>query len=303
MEKSRSFPCARFSTCRDVFRAPSFPMVVTENRGRKVGLVVDRLVGQQQAFVKTLAFPLDRLGGVNGATILGNGEVVFIIDPQTLLEERPAPAGGKTMTFTHLTEGQLDALREISNIGMGHAATALSQLIGETVYLRVPRVTVTDIAQVPQLLGGAETVVAGITLQLLGDARGNILLIFPRESAQRLLSRLLGQPGEGAGHERTRRLHPQGGRQYPRLGLSQRPGQPAAHDPDPLGAPSGLRHGRGGGRLRPHRTESGGRPGADGGDRVSRRRPGPGADQGAFLSPSRPELPRHDSRTPWGEDA
>jgi chemotaxis protein CheC len=101
------------------------------------------------------------------------------------------------MTFTHLTEGQLDALREISNIGMGHAATALSQLIGETVYLRGPRVTVTDIAQVPDLLGGAETVVAGITLQLLGDARGNILLVFPRESAQRLLSRLLGHQEKG----------------------------------------------------------------------------------------------------------
>ncbi|MEJ2698301.1 MAG: chemotaxis protein CheC [Desulfuromonadales bacterium] len=101
------------------------------------------------------------------------------------------------MTFNHLTEGQLDALREISNIGMGHAATALSQLIGETVFLRVPRVTVTDIAQVPDILGGAETVVAGITLQLLGDARGNILLIFPRESAHHLLSRLLGQQEKG----------------------------------------------------------------------------------------------------------
>jgi chemotaxis protein CheC len=101
------------------------------------------------------------------------------------------------MTFSHLNEGQLDALREISNIGMGHAATALSQLIGETVFLRVPRVTLTDIAQVPEILGGAETVVVGITLQLLGDARGNILLIFPRESALRLLSRLLGGEEKG----------------------------------------------------------------------------------------------------------
>jgi chemotaxis protein CheC len=96
------------------------------------------------------------------------------------------------MTFTRLTDGQLDALKEISNIGMGHAATALSQLIGETVRLRVPQVTVTDIAQVPELLGGSERVVVGVTLQVLGDARGNILLIFPRSSAQRLLARLLG---------------------------------------------------------------------------------------------------------------
>jgi len=101
------------------------------------------------------------------------------------------------MSFPQLSENQLDALREISNIGMGHAATALSQLIGETVYLRVPRVTVTDIGQVPELLGGAEKVVAGITLRVLGDARGNILLIFPLDSAQRLLQRLLGSEAEG----------------------------------------------------------------------------------------------------------
>jgi chemotaxis protein CheC len=97
------------------------------------------------------------------------------------------------MTFTRLTDGQLDALKEISNIGMGHAATALSQLIGETVRLRVPQVSVTDIAQVPELLGGSERVVVGITLQVLGDARGNILLIFPEKSACQLLARLLGR--------------------------------------------------------------------------------------------------------------
>ncbi|WP_298035785.1 chemotaxis protein CheC [uncultured Desulfuromonas sp.] len=100
------------------------------------------------------------------------------------------------MSFNRLTEGQLDALKEISNIGMGHAATALSQLIGSTVYLRVPKITVVDIARVPEQLGGAERVVAGVTLQVLGDARGNILLVFPQKSALQLLSRLIKQEGE-----------------------------------------------------------------------------------------------------------
>ena len=101
------------------------------------------------------------------------------------------------MNFASLSEIQLDTLREISNIGMGHGATALSQLLGEKVQLRVPEVTITDIARVPELLGGAEKVVVGITLQILGDARGNILLILPQESAQRLLFRLLRQPTAG----------------------------------------------------------------------------------------------------------
>lgn len=96
------------------------------------------------------------------------------------------------MNFDRLSASQLDALREISNIGMGHAATALSQLTGDRVELRVPRVTVTEISAVPALLGGAEQVVVGVTLRILGDARGNILLIFPLESALQLLTRLLG---------------------------------------------------------------------------------------------------------------
>lgn len=100
------------------------------------------------------------------------------------------------MAFRSLTEDQLDALKEISNIGMGHAATALSQMIGETVFLRVPKVTVTEIAEVPDLLGGAENLVVGVTLKVLGDARGSILLIFPTDSAKRLVLGLLGHSEE-----------------------------------------------------------------------------------------------------------
>jgi len=96
------------------------------------------------------------------------------------------------MPFRELNNVQLDALKEISNIGMGHAATALSQMIGQTVHLRVPHVTITAISQVPEHLGGAEKLMVGITLQILGDARGSVMLLFPQDSAQRLLCSLLG---------------------------------------------------------------------------------------------------------------
>ncbi|HKK02278.1 MAG TPA: chemotaxis protein CheC [Desulfuromonadales bacterium] len=102
------------------------------------------------------------------------------------------------MTLEQLTEQQLDMLKELSNIGMGHAATALSQMLDQTVMLRVPRVTVADLAEVPRLLGGAERQVVGITLRLLGEARGHILLLFPRASAEHLLQQLSGQSEPGA---------------------------------------------------------------------------------------------------------
>lgn len=102
------------------------------------------------------------------------------------------------MGNTMLTEVQLDALREVSNIGMGHAATALSQLMGKTVYLNVPKVIAMDITCLPKVCGGAERMVAGIYLQILGNARGNILMVFPKDNALSILEKLL-SPHQPAG--------------------------------------------------------------------------------------------------------
>jgi chemotaxis protein CheC len=101
------------------------------------------------------------------------------------------------MTFKKLTEEHLDALREISNVGMGNAATALSQMVSDTVDLHVPAVTLADIVDVPDLVGGPEQVVVGITMKIQGDACGNILLVFPEESAHRLVKQLLGREDSG----------------------------------------------------------------------------------------------------------
>jgi chemotaxis protein CheC len=101
------------------------------------------------------------------------------------------------MPFRELNSIQLDTLKEISNIGMGHAATALSQMIGQRVNLTVPNVTIIEISKVPEHLGGAEKMMVGITLQILGDARGSIMLLFPQESAHRLLCSLLGHQEKG----------------------------------------------------------------------------------------------------------
>lgn len=66
-------------------REESVPVVVVEIRERKVGLVVDRFVGQQDVFVKPLGSPLNRMKGFFGGAILGDGRVVFILDSANLL--------------------------------------------------------------------------------------------------------------------------------------------------------------------------------------------------------------------------
>jgi two-component system chemotaxis sensor kinase CheA len=54
--------------------------VIVEVGNRKVGLVVDELLGQQQVVVKSLERNLRRIDGLMGATILGDGCVAPIVD-------------------------------------------------------------------------------------------------------------------------------------------------------------------------------------------------------------------------------
>jgi chemotaxis protein CheC len=51
---------------------------------------------------------------------------------------------------------QMDALREVANIGAGHAATALSQMTSQRIMISVPRISVTLLEDVPPHIGMPE---------------------------------------------------------------------------------------------------------------------------------------------------
>jgi two-component system chemotaxis sensor kinase CheA len=55
-------------------------IMVVEGEGRRVGLFVDDLLGQQQVVIKSLETNFRRVDGVSGATILGDGSVALILD-------------------------------------------------------------------------------------------------------------------------------------------------------------------------------------------------------------------------------
>jgi len=101
------------------------------------------------------------------------------------------------MGFLPLTDEQHNALQAMGNIGMDHAATALSQLMKRDIHLKVPRVLAVDVACVQEFLGGTQQMVVGIFLQILGDARGNIMLVFTRANAIRMLENLLSRDMAG----------------------------------------------------------------------------------------------------------
>jgi two-component system chemotaxis sensor kinase CheA len=56
------------------------PLLISEVRGRTIGFVVDRFHGYLEVFVKPLGNPLNRIRGLAGGAIVGNGEVVLIVD-------------------------------------------------------------------------------------------------------------------------------------------------------------------------------------------------------------------------------
>ena len=78
---------------------------------------------------------------------------------------------------------QLDALREVANIGAGHAATALSQMTGHTIMISVPKLTITPLDEVPNQISDREEPVAAVLMKMVGDLTGLTLLVFPQPTA------------------------------------------------------------------------------------------------------------------------
>ncbi|WP_309121395.1 chemotaxis protein CheC [Paenibacillus sp.] len=93
----------------------------------------------------------------------------------------------------------MDVLREVGNIGAGHAATALSKLLGKPVDMDVPRVNLVPFDDIAEQVGGAEAVVAAVFLRVEGDAPGNLFFLLSIDSAKQLLLELLAmETGEGS---------------------------------------------------------------------------------------------------------
>jgi chemotaxis protein CheC len=90
-------------------------------------------------------------------------------------------------TFTTM---QLDALRELANIGSGTAGTALSQMLGRSVDISVPNAFVLPLAEAVEAVGPPEQDVTGVAIPLAGDMDAVVLLVFPVEDAGTLAAML-----------------------------------------------------------------------------------------------------------------
>jgi chemotaxis protein CheC len=85
---------------------------------------------------------------------------------------------------------QLDALRELANIGSGTAATALSKMLGHSIDVSVPAALALPLADAVDAAGPAEEEVTAVVLPIFGDIDAMVLMLFHHSDASTICSLL-----------------------------------------------------------------------------------------------------------------
>ena len=93
------------------------------------------------------------------------------------------------MTYTDL---QLDGLKEIINIGGGHAATSISMMVNRKIDMRVPEVEILSYEKLYQQLLAENEEVYAVVSQILGDVRGVFLFVLTNPAADKMTEFMVG---------------------------------------------------------------------------------------------------------------
>jgi len=99
--------------------------------------------------------------------------------------------GGKPMALDKINEIHLDVLQEIANIGSGNAASSLSRMIGHSVNIQIPEISIKGFNEAVEVLGGPETIMVGTLLFLSGGIEGMIMFLLPVEVVCDLVNMLM----------------------------------------------------------------------------------------------------------------
>lgn len=91
---------------------------------------------------------------------------------------------------------QVDALREIGNIGAAHASTALTNLVKREIMVDVPECFICRVEEMPSAFGNQEEIVVACFLDAMAAEKGAILLVLPLDMAKSLSDVLLGRESD-----------------------------------------------------------------------------------------------------------
>jgi len=86
-----------------------------------------------------------------------------------------------------LSEEQTDSLKEVGNIGAGHAASELAELIGRKCVVSIPELVCMDAAGIAQFVRSPDAIVVALHMNMLGDIPAEMLVLTRLAHAQRML--------------------------------------------------------------------------------------------------------------------
>lgn len=95
------------------------------------------------------------------------------------------------ISLERVSENYMDVLKELGNIGAGNAMTALSQMLGCKVDMRVPQIKLLEFAEVGALMGGEEQLMVGVFLGVEGDITGSMMFLVEKNSAKHLINKIM----------------------------------------------------------------------------------------------------------------
>lgn len=89
--RDRYWPILNLAKRMDIDNAVQSPtdaiIILIESSKKRFGLMVDKLLGQQQVVIKSLEQHYRRVPGAAGATIMGDGHVAIIVDVESLADD------------------------------------------------------------------------------------------------------------------------------------------------------------------------------------------------------------------------
>jgi chemotaxis protein CheC len=88
--------------------------------------------------------------------------------------------------MTTFSDMQLDALRELANIGSGNAGTALGAMLGKSVDINVPTAAALPLDEAVAIAGEPDELRYGVVVPMVGDFDAIVVLLFPEDDAQKL---------------------------------------------------------------------------------------------------------------------
>ena len=90
------------------------------------------------------------------------------------------------MVNREISQFDMDILAEVSNIGAGNAATALSEILNKKVLLDIPEISLCEINEIPDKIGGAEEIRTGIFFGVSNSLNGYVLFMLSEDDAKKI---------------------------------------------------------------------------------------------------------------------